>query len=93
MNITRLALALVLVLFLCSCKKNKSTVSISKIQVQAPFAMPDIAVPDFEKCKTFSIVDFGAIPSNKTKNSNAIAKAISAANEAGGGIVEITAGE
>ncbi len=93
MNITRLALALVLVLFLCSCKKNKSAVSITKIQVQAPFAMPDIAVPDFGKCKTFSIVDFGAIPSNKTKNSYAIAKAISAANEAGGGIVEITAGE
>ena len=84
---------LVLTFLLSSFKENESPVSITKIQVQAPFTMPDITVPDFGTCKTFSIVDFGAVPGEKQKNSLAISKAISAANEAGGGIVEIPAGE
>ena len=84
---------LVLTFLLSSFKKNESAVSITKIQVQAPFVMPVITVPDFSKCKTFSIVDFGATQSDKHQNTVAIAKAISAANEAGGGIVKIPAGE
>ena len=93
MNKISITFTLVMTLFLCSFKKNESAVSTTKIQVQAPFAMPDITVPDFGKCKTFSIVDFGAVPIDKQINSMAIAKAISAANEADGGIVEIPAGE
>ncbi len=84
---------LLLTLLLSSYKKNENGVPLTKIQVQAPFSIPEITVPDFGTCKTFSIVDFGAVLGDKQKNSLAIAKAISAASEAGGGIVEITAGE
>ena len=64
-----------------------------RIKVKAPFEMPVITIPDFKKCKTFSIVDFGAVQGDKIKTSKAIADAITAANEAGGGSVLIPAGE
>ena len=74
---------LLLTLLLSSYKKNENGVPLTKIQVQAPFSIPEITVPDFGTCKTFSIVDFGAVLGDKQKNSLAIAKAISAASEAG----------
>lgn len=64
-----------------------------RIKVKAPFEMPVITIPDFKKCKTFSIVDFGAVQGDKIKTSKAIADAITAANEADGGSVLIPAGE
>jgi len=64
-----------------------------KIKVKAPFKMPVFTVPDFSKCRVFTITDFGAEPGNKQKNNAAIAAAISAANQAGGGKVVIPEGE
>lgn len=84
---------LVLTLFLCSFKKDESPVAITEIKVKAPFEMPDIKVPDFSKCKSFSIVDFGAIPGDKVKTTLSIARAIDEANKIGGGTVVIPKGE
>lgn len=55
--------------------------------------MPVITVPEFKKCPAFAITDFGAEQGDKLKTSKAIASAISAANQAGGGTVVIPAGE
>ncbi|HEY6915191.1 MAG TPA: glycoside hydrolase family 28 protein [Paludibacter sp.] len=93
MKNTGISLLFVLVVFLCSFTNDKNSVRISTIKVNAPFEMPDIKVPDFSKCKTFPIIEFGAVQGDKAQNSRAIASAISAANEAGGGIVVIPAGE
>lgn len=68
-------------------------IKIEKIKVAAPFCMSVLTIPDFSKCPEFSIVDFGAIHGNKAANSQAIAAAIDAANNAGGGTVLIPAGE
>jgi polygalacturonase len=61
--------------------------------VNAPFEMPAIAIPDFTNCEQYVITDFGAVQGDQHKNSEAIAKAINAANEAGGGSVIIPEGE
>ena len=66
---------------------------VKKIKVSAPFAMPLISVPDFSNAKKLSIVDFGAVQGDKDKISEAIARAISKANAAGGATVVIPAGE
>lgn len=63
------------------------------IKVKAPFKVPVFSVPDFNKTRVFTITDFGAEPGDKQKNNSAIAAAISAANEAGGGKVLIPEGE
>lgn len=87
------SLIIVLTLSSFSSKKNESTVKLSKIKVEAPFAMPGITVPDFKKCKTLSIVDFGAVQGDKVKTTKAIAAAIAEANKIGGATVVIPAGE
>jgi polygalacturonase len=84
---------LILALCLFSFKKNDSIVSIKKIKVKAPFGTTKIKVPDFSKCATFLITDFGAVIGNMDKTTQAIAKAIDEANKTGGGIVVIPAGE
>jgi polygalacturonase len=61
--------------------------------VKAPFEMPTIKIPDFSNCKRLSIVDFGAIPGDKEKNSLAIEMAIYKANKIGGGVVVVPEGE
>lgn len=83
---------LVSLIFL-SFKKNQSGVTLKEVVVKAPFEMPSIKIPDFTNCKEYSIVDFGAIKGNKDKTSDAINKAITKANKAGGGIVVIPEGE
>ena len=70
-----------------------ASVKTEKIRVKAPFKMPVIKVPDFKNCKSFAITDFGAVQGDKLKTSKAIADAITAANEAKGGIVIIPEGE
>lgn len=82
-----------LILLLIVALQGSAQLRSEKINVKAPFKMPTITVPDFKGCKTFSIVDFGAVKCDKTKNSKAIANAIAAANKAGGGIVLIPEGE
>ncbi|CAA9200020.1 hypothetical protein FLA105534_02916 [Flavobacterium bizetiae] len=80
-------------LIFLSFKKGPSAVTQTEVVVKTPFEMPAIKIPDFSKCKEFSIVDFGAIKGNKEKTSEAISKAIAKANKAGGGIVVIPEGE
>jgi len=84
---------LVLTLLLSSFTKNKSALTSTRIKVEAPFAMPVITVPDFKQCKTFSIVDFGAVQGDKVKTTKAIAAAIDKANKTGAGTVIIPTGE
>ena len=88
-----LCFALLLSLIFLSFKKDQSLVTLKEVIVKAPFEMPAIKIPDFSKCKEFLIVDFGAVQGNKNKTSEAINKAISKANKAGGGIVVIPEGE
>ena len=88
-----LCFALLLSVIFLSFKNDVSLVTLKEVVVKAPFEMPAIKIPDFSKCKEFSIVDFGAVQGNKTKTSAAINKAISKASKAGGGIVVIPEGE
>ncbi|MGY5354179.1 glycoside hydrolase family 28 protein [Wenyingzhuangia sp. IMCC45467] len=86
-----------LVIFLISIisfgQTIENKIKTNSIIVKAPFEMPDIITPDFKNCKVYPITEFGAIPNNKTANSNAIKKAIDEAHKAGGGIVVIPKGE
>ncbi|WMI66290.1 glycoside hydrolase family 28 protein [Aestuariibaculum sp. YM273] len=92
---TKIAQAFFVVVFLLfvSCKETIHPVKISKVEVEAPFKMPAIEIPDFSYCKQFLITDFGAIKGNKKRNSKAIDDAINEANKIGGGIVIIPEGE
>ena len=73
--------------------KANSPVAITALKVTAPFDMPVITIPDFKNCKKFIITDFGALPGDKVKTTQAIAKAIEKANNSGGGVVVIPEGE
>lgn len=86
-------LLLFLAVIFWSFTKDKSSVPLTEVIVKAPFEMPAIKIPDFSKCKKFSIVEFGAVSGNKVKTSKAIDKAIAKANSMGGGIVVIPKGE
>lgn len=66
---------------------------IKTIQVKTPFGMPAIKFPDFTDVKQLSILDFGAVPGDKVKTTNAIAAAILKANQQNGGTVIIPEGE
>lgn len=76
-----------------SCKDKQALLSSTEVSVDAPFDMPIIKIPNFSNCKQLSIIDFGAIPSDKEKTSEAIHKAINQANKDGGGVVIIPKGE
>jgi len=84
-------IASIAILFACSQKPVP--VWQRTIKVDAPFEMPEIIYPDFKGCAEFSITDFGAVASDQKLTSEAIAKAIDAANQAGGGSVIIPEGE
>lgn len=58
---------------------------------QTSLRFPEIPLPSFPD-KKFNIVDYGAIGDGKTMNTEAIAKAIAACAQAGGGHVVIPAG-
>ncbi len=62
------------------------------LRVAAPFAMPTITVPDFRSSRRFPITDYGAVPDDKAATGRAIAKAITAANAAGSGVVVVPPG-
>jgi len=91
-NIISLLLISMSFIFL-SFKNEPTGIKTESIKVKAPFKMPTFTVPDFSNCKSFSIIDFGAIQGDKDKISKAIANAITAANKAGGGSVVVPAGE
>jgi polygalacturonase len=69
------------------------TVTIQEITIATPFSMPAIRIPDFSQCPKFSITDYGAIPGDQDKTTQAIAHAIDKANQLGGATVVIPAGE
>lgn len=58
---------------------------------KAPFAMPEVPVPSFSNA-VFYVKDFGGVADGKTLNTIAIAKAITACNQQGGGKVVLSAG-
>lgn len=62
------------------------------VEVDAPFEMPSIVIPDFSDCPEFSITDFGAELGKPERVSQAIAAAIDRANAAGGGTVVVPVG-
>ncbi|WP_140984308.1 glycoside hydrolase family 28 protein [Asticcacaulis tiandongensis] len=63
-----------------------------QIQVDAPFAMPPILIPDFSDAPHFVITDFGALQEDQAKTTVAIASAIDAAHAAGAGVVVVPEG-
>jgi polygalacturonase len=76
-----------------SVAQLKTAVSIQKIIVKTPFGDCPVNVPDFSKTAQLNILDFGAKSDDQEKTSLAIAKAITRANELGGGRVIVPAGE
>jgi polygalacturonase len=84
---------LIFLMTLISCNQNTPSVKLQVIEVNPPFAMPGIEVPDYTDCPEFTITEFGAVPGDKEKTSAAIEEAIDKANEAGGGVVIIPNGE
>lgn len=63
------------------------------VEVAAPFDMPEFSSPDFSGLPSFRITDFGAKEHDQQATTPAIAQAIAAANEAGGGTVLVPAGD
>ncbi|MFO8044240.1 MAG: hypothetical protein R6U30_00015, partial [Halomonas sp.] len=63
------------------------------IEIEAPFDMPSIEIPDFSDAKKFIITDFGAKPGEKDATTSAIADAIAKAHQSGGGRVVVPEGE
>ncbi|MBN2166768.1 MAG: glycoside hydrolase family 28 protein [Marinilabiliaceae bacterium] len=78
--------------FITSCVRNNTLLTTEIVQVNAPFEMPAITIPDFSGCKKISILDFGAEQGNKEKTSSAIKAAITKANEIGGATVVVPKG-
>ncbi len=88
-----ICLFIISIIFYVSCKTNGKAIKHDFVKVNAPFEMPAIAISDFTNCEKFMITDFGAVQGDQQKNSEAIAKAIDAANKARGGSVIIPEGE
>ncbi|MDQ8181011.1 glycoside hydrolase family 28 protein [Pelagicoccus sp. SDUM812005] len=63
------------------------------VEVEAPFDMPRIQIPDFGDCQRRSILEFGAKAADRPATTRAIATAIADANAAGGGVVEVPEGD
>lgn len=72
---------------------GKQGIEIKAVSVDAPFEMPQIAIPSFNNCKKYTIKSFGAQQGDKVKTTKAIQNAILAANKNGGGRVVIPKGE
>ncbi|MFT3737800.1 MAG: glycoside hydrolase family 28 protein [Breznakibacter sp.] len=79
--------------FVAAFTNGKPKVLIREVKVETPFDMPAIKIPDFSKCKSFSIVEFGAAQGDKEKTTQAIARAFEKASEMGGGVVVVPQGE
>ena len=71
---------------------NAPQVTYESISVEAPFEMEAIQVPVFPQ-QDFCIADYGAVPSETECCTEAIAKAIAACHEAGGGRVIVPSGQ
>ncbi|KDN55737.1 glycoside hydrolase family 28 protein [Flavobacterium seoulense] len=84
---------LTLSLSIYAFKIEPPKVTLKETKVKAPFGTTKIKTPDFSKCASFIITDFGAVKGDQNKTSQAIARAIDAANKDGGGTVIIPEGE
>lgn len=73
--------------------EDNDMLSMETIGVSAPFTMPTISVADFSAMPVFNILNYGAQFANLTANNLALASAIQAASEQGGGSVFIPPGE
>jgi len=84
--------AMVFVPLLFSCTDKKESISDSSFLYKGlEFQMPVVAEPVFPE-NTVSIIDFGAVNDGKTLNTKAIADAIEAVSQKGGGHVVIPRG-
>ncbi|MFI1772019.1 glycoside hydrolase family 28 protein [Thalassobellus citreus] len=85
-----------LAIFAVSLNSCKQKVKEEKVTEIDAFAAADKIISEIKKLefpdKTFNITDFGAVSDGKTSNTEAISKAITACNEAGGGKVIIPSG-
>ena len=90
MKILTVSILLASFFALTSCASNRG--NYKTVKVDAPFPMQPIkefVYPD----RSFSIADYGAVKGGEVKNTEAIAGAITACHEAGGGKVIVPAGE
>ena len=90
-SVCRVVCALSLVLSPACVAEGK--LKMETVEVDAPFEMPAITIPDFSDCPRFSIIDLGARPDDLEATSAAIAGAIGKGHAAKGGVVVIPAGE
>ena len=67
--------------------QKSSVIIMDKIEVDAPFEMPDILIHNFRNLPKYNILDFGAEPNDKEKNSRAIEEAINRATAKGGTVI------
>jgi polygalacturonase len=83
-----------------SCKENpeqNKDSALDSLVIKSPWETADeivkgITIPDFPD-KIFNVLDYGANADGKTNNSEAFAKAITACNEDGGGMVLVPFGK
>ncbi len=87
-----LKMAAVAAVFLGAVSCSAPTPTYKTVEVTAPFPMEPIKEYVFP-ARDFSIADYGAVEGGVVLNTEAIAKAISACNQAGGGRVVVPAGE
>lgn len=88
-SLTRLALAFALFAPSAFLAAREELAPIAPIS--APFEMPQLQRPVFAD-RQANIVDYGAVPGGETKNTAAIASAIAALDQLGGGRVLVPAG-
>lgn len=78
---------------LAGCATARGSFPTERVVVEnTPFDMPPLRLPMFDSRPRFAITDFGASNANQAATSAALSKAITAAHEAGGGIVVVPAG-
>lgn len=78
---------------LAACATARTGLPTQTLRVEnTPFDMPPLRLPVFDGRPRFVITDFGAQPGSQALTSAALARAIRAAHEAGGGIVVVPPG-
>lgn len=77
---------------LIACPLVMSAQQWREVCVEAPFSMEPIREPVFP-AQDFLITDYGAVDDGQTVNTSALARAIQACHQAGGGRVVVPAGE
>lgn len=91
MTLTRRAVLAAAALSGCATAGARFPTELLKVE-NTPFDMPPLRLPVFDGRPRFVITDFGAQQDNQAATSAALAKAVAAAHEAGGGIVVVPTG-